>query len=164
MPFRKEWRKIVVSDDGKVNRRLWEIATIAHLRNKLRAGDGWVDRSAGYRRFDSYLLSEPKAKPVVSALGLPLSADEWLAQRGQELDRRLKKFAQHLKRDALDDVRFRDDRLQISPVRTITTPDAEELASLIHDARFRVRSGHLLRLAVLRGRPASLAFVSPHSD
>ncbi|WP_257538653.1 hypothetical protein [Sphingobium sp. CFD-1] len=38
------------------------------------------------------------------------------------------------------------------------------LASLIHDARFRARSGHLLRLAVLRGRPASLAFVSPHSD
>lgn len=38
------------------------------------------------------------------------------------------------------------------------------LTSLIHDARFRVRSGHLLRLAVLRGRPASLAFVSPHSD
>src|SRR3546814_12100569 len=101
--------------------------TIAHLRNKLRSGDVWVERSAGYRRFDSYLLSEPKAKPVVSALGLPLSADEWLAQRGQELDRRLKKFAQHLKRDALDDVRFRDDRLQISPVRTITTPDAQEL-------------------------------------
>src|SRR3546814_5844776 len=84
--------------------------TIAHLRNKLRSGDVWVERSAGYRRFDSYLLSEPKEKPVVSALGLPLSADEWLAQRGQELDRRLKKFAQHLKRDALDDVRFRDDR------------------------------------------------------
>ena len=40
----------------------------------------------------------------------------------------------------------------------------EALASLIHDARFRARSGHLLRLAVLRGRPASLAFVSPHSD
>lgn len=40
----------------------------------------------------------------------------------------------------------------------------EDLASLIHDARFRARSGHLLRLAVLRGRPASLAFVSPHSD
>ncbi|EQB32534.1 HK97 family phage prohead protease [Sphingobium ummariense] len=41
---------------------------------------------------------------------------------------------------------------------------ARTLASLIHDARFRARSGHLLRLAVLRGRPASLAFVSPHSD
>ncbi len=38
------------------------------------------------------------------------------------------------------------------------------LASLIHDARFQTRSGHLLPLAVLRGRPASLAFVSPRSD
>jgi len=38
------------------------------------------------------------------------------------------------------------------------------LTSLIHDARCRDRSGHLLPLAVLRGRPASLAFVSPHSD
>ena len=144
MPFRKEWRKIVVSDDGKVNRRLWEIATIAHLRNKLRSGDVWVERSAGYRRFDSYLLSEPKAKPVVSALGLPLSADEWLAQRGHELDRRLKKFAQHLKRDALDDVRFRDDRLQISPVRTITTPDAEELAHRLDAMMPRIRITELL--------------------
>ena len=44
------------------------------------------------------------------------------------------------------------------------TERSETLTSLIHDARFRVRSGHLLRLAVLRGRPASLAFVSPHSD
>ena len=46
--------------------------------------------------------------------------------------------------------------------RIVAKVDA--LTSLIHDARFRVRSGHLLRLAVLRGRPASLAFVSPHSD
>src|SRR3546814_11298038 len=57
MPFRKEWRKIVVGDDGKINRRLWEIATIAHLRNKLRSGDVWVERSAGYRRFDNSLQS-----------------------------------------------------------------------------------------------------------
>ena len=42
--------------------------------------------------------------------------------------------------------------------------DVPKLASLIHDARFQTRSGHLLPLAVLRGRPASLAFVSPRSD
>lgn len=60
--------------------------------------------------------------------------------------------------------------VSLGPVETcILAPKLREqwveaLASLIHDARFRVRSGHLLRLAVLRGRPASLAFVSPHSD
>ena len=144
MPFRKEWRKIVVGDDGKINRRLWEIATIAHLRNKLRSGDVWVERSAGYRRFDSYLLSEPQAKPIVSALGLPPTAGEWLEQRGRELDWRLKKFAQRLKRDALEGVRYRDDRLQISPVRTIATPDAEALADRLDAMMPRIRITELL--------------------
>ncbi|QNG48405.1 Tn3 family transposase [Sphingobium yanoikuyae] len=144
MPFRKEWRKIVVGDDGKINRRLWEIATIAHLRNKLRSGDVWVERSTGYRQFDSYLLSEPKAKPIVSALGLPPTAGEWLEQRGRELDWRLKKFAQRLKRDALEGVRYRDGRLQISPVRTIATPDAEALADRLDAMMPRIRITELL--------------------
>ncbi|MFZ5743552.1 MAG: AAA family ATPase [Pseudomonadota bacterium] len=55
----------------------------------------------------------------------------------------------------------------VKELRYGANPDGVQfilLTSLIHDARFRVRSGHLLRLAVLRGRPASLAFVSPHSD
>ncbi len=123
IPFRKEWQKLVVGDDGKVNRRLWEVATLAHLRNKLRSGDVWVERSAGYRRFDSYLLSEPDAAPNVASLGLPPTADEWLSERSRELDWRLRKFAQRLKRGDLDGVRFEDGRLQISPVRT-STPEA----------------------------------------
>ncbi|WP_201450288.1 hypothetical protein [Sphingobium yanoikuyae] len=45
-----------------------------------------------------------------------------------------------------------------------TPPSKAGLTSLIHDARCRDRSVHLLALAVLRGRPASVAFVSPHSD
>ena len=50
----------------------------------------------------------------------------------------MKKFAQCLKRDALEGVRYRDDRLQISPVRTIATPDAEGLADRhrCHDASY----------------------------
>ena len=144
MPFRKEWQKIVMGDDGKINRRLWEIATIAHLRNKLRSGDVWVERSTGYRQFDSYLLSEPKAKPIVPALGLPPTAGEWLEQRGRELDWRLKKFARSLKRDALEGVRYRDGRLQISPVRTIATPDAEALADRLDAMMPRIRITELL--------------------
>jgi TnpA family transposase len=142
MPFRKEWRKIVMGDGGKVNRRLWEIATLAHLRNKLRSGDVWVERSAAYRQFDSYLLGEPQAKPVVSAL--PSSADAWLEQRARELDARLKTFAQRLQGDALDGVRYRDGRLQISPVRAIEAADAEKLASLLDSMMPRVRITELL--------------------
>ena len=72
---------------------------LAHLRNKLRSGDVWVERSSAYRRFDSYLLPEPAAAPIVAELGLPPAADTWLEKRGRELDWRLKKFAQRLKRN-----------------------------------------------------------------
>src|SRR3546814_8816900 len=81
---------------------------------------------------------------IVSALGLPPTAGEWLEQRGRELDWRLKKFAQRLKRDALEGVRYRDDRLQISPVRTIATPDAEALADRLDAMMPRIRITALL--------------------
>jgi hypothetical protein len=32
---------------------------LATLRDKLRSGDIWVERSSSYRRFDSYLLPSP---------------------------------------------------------------------------------------------------------
>ena len=102
MPFKKDWRKLVIGPDGRINRRLYEPAMLAHLRNKLRSGDVWVERSSAYRRFDSYLLPEPVAAPIISKLGLPSAADEWLARRGRELDWRLKNFVHRLKRNQLE--------------------------------------------------------------
>ena len=144
MPFKKEWRKLVIGPDGKINRRLYETAMLAHLRNKLRSGDVWVERSSAYRRFDSYLLPEPAAAPIVAELGLPTDADEWLQQRGRELDWRLKKFAQRLKRNQLEGVRFVDDRLQISPIKTTVPAEAEALADRLDAMMPRIRITELL--------------------
>ena len=144
MPFKKEWRKLVIDADGKINRRLYETATLAHLRNKLRSGDVWVERSSSYRKFDSYLLPEKEVAPIVSALGLPATADEWLDQRGKELDWRLKKFAQRLKRNQLDGVTLVDERLQITPVRAVVPVEAEALADQLDAILPRIRITELL--------------------
>jgi predicted DNA-binding WGR domain protein len=144
MPFRKEWQKLVVGEDGKVNRRLWEVATLAHVRNKLRSGEVWVERSVSYRRFDSYLLSEQKATPILAELRLPATADEWLAERSRQLDWRLKKFAQRLKRNDLHGVRFDDKRLQISPARTVVPDGAEALADRLDAMMPKIRITKLL--------------------
>ncbi len=144
MPFKKEWRKLVIDADGKINRRLYETATLAHLRNKLRSGDVWVERSSSYRKFDSYLLPEKEVVPIVSALGLPATADEWLDQRAKELDWRLKKFAQRLKRNQLDGVTLVDDRLQITPVRAMVPVEAEALADQLDAILPRIRITELL--------------------
>jgi hypothetical protein len=74
-PFRKDWKRLI-SEQDRPNRRLYETAVFATLRDKLRSGDVWVEGSSNYRRFDSCLLL-PAAVPAIAAeLGIPATADE----------------------------------------------------------------------------------------
>ncbi len=143
MPFRKEWRRLVL-EGGQPNRRLYETAVLATLRDKLRSGDIWVERSSSYRRFDSYLLPSPAVAAVAAELGLPATADEWLSTKGAELDRRLKHFARRLQRRELEGVEFRDGRLQVSPVKATVTAEARAFADGIEAMMPRVRITELL--------------------
>lgn len=130
MPFRKEWRRLVMGEGGP-NRRLYETAVLATLRDKLRSGDIWVERSANYRRFDSYLLPQDAVPEVAARLKLPATADEWLAGRSAELDRRLRRFSRRLQRGELAGVELRDGRLHVMPVKATATPEARAFADRI---------------------------------
>jgi TnpA family transposase len=143
MPFRKEWRRLVTKD-GKPNRRLYETAVLATLRNKLRSGDVWVERSSSYRRFDSYLLPTAAAAPIAAELKVPTTAEEWLAVRGRELDERLKRFAQRLRDGQLEGVELRDERLHIAALKATAPPEADELADRLDALLPRVRITELL--------------------
>ena len=144
MPFRKEWRALVTGSGGKPDRRLWETAMMAHLRNKWRSGDVWVERSSNYRRFDSYLLPANAVAPIAATLKLPATADEWLDGRARELDLRLKRFAQSLANGKIEGVSLDDGKLSISPVRADRDPAAENLAARIDALMPRVRITELL--------------------
>ena len=50
-------------------------AVLATLRDKLRSGDIWVERSSSYRQFDSYLLPSSAVPSSAAELGLPATAD-----------------------------------------------------------------------------------------
>ena len=127
MPFRKEWRRLVMEEGGP-NRRLYETAVLATLRDRLRSGDICVERSASYRRFDSYLLPQEAVSEVAVGLKLPATADEWLAGRGAEFNRRLKRFSRRLLRGELEGVELRDGRLHVTPVKATFTPEARAFA------------------------------------
>lgn len=144
MPFKKEWRKLIIGADGKINRRFYETAVLAHLRNKLRSGDVWVERSAAYRRFDSYLLPAAAAAPVAATLGLPATADEWLDRRSKDLDWRLKRFSHRLGRNQLDGISFTNGRLHITPVKAAAPAEAEILAEQLNAVMPRIRVTELL--------------------
>jgi hypothetical protein len=143
LPFRKEWRRLV-TETGKPNRRLYETAVLATLRNKLRSGDVWVERSSNYCRFDSYLLPATAVTPIAAELDLPATADEWQETRGRELDRRLKRFAQRLQRAQLEGVEMRDDRLHVAALKAVAPTEAEALADRLDAMMPRVRITELL--------------------
>jgi TnpA family transposase len=155
MPFRKEWKRLVI-EEGHPSRRLYETAVFATLRDKLRSGDIWVERSANYRRFDSYLLPQAGVAGIAGKLGLPATADEWLAKRGAELDQRLKRFACLLRRGQLEGVELRDGRLHVTPVKAATPPEAEALAARIVAMLPRARITEVLHeVARATGFPAA---------
>jgi TnpA family transposase len=143
MPFRKDWKKLVLQS-GKPNRRLYETAVLASLRDKLRSGDVWVERSASYCRFDSYLLPPAAVPAIANSLNLPTTADEWLAARGQELDRRLKRFADSLLQGNLDGVECRDGQLHIAAVTASTPGQALAFSSKLDGMLPRARITEIL--------------------
>ncbi|CBS91122.1 Tn3-like element ISAli20 family transposase [Azospirillum lipoferum] len=143
MLFRKEWRRLVTKD-GKPNRRLYETAVLATLRNKLRSGDVWVERSSNYRRFDSYLLPAAAAAPISADLTLPATAEEWLGALGRDLDEQLKRFAQRLRDGQLEGVELRDERLHIAALKATAPPEADVLADRLDALLPRVRITELL--------------------
>jgi TnpA family transposase len=128
MPFRKEWKRLV-QDGGQMNRRLYETAVLATLRDKLRSGDVWVERSSNYRRFDGYLLPQAAVPAAAAGLDLPAAADEWLAAKGQELDGRLRRFARRLRQGELEGVELRNGRLHVAPVKASAPPEARAFAN-----------------------------------
>ncbi|EIZ79405.1 putative Tn3 family transposase, partial [Novosphingobium sp. Rr 2-17] len=144
MPFRKEWRTLVKAGGGKPDRRMWETGVLAHLRNKWCSGDVWVERSANYRKFDSYMLSSAEAAPIAADLKLPATADAWIADRSRELDWRLKRFADGLARGKVEGVAFKDGKLSVTPVRADESAAAKDPAARIDALMPRVRITELL--------------------
>lgn len=168
MPFRKEWSTLVKEGGGRPDRRLWETGVMAHLRNKWRSGDVWVERSANYRKFDSYLLPSVETAPIAADLKLSATADEWLADRGRELDWRLKRFAHRLARGQVEGVALKDGKLSITPVRAEESVAAKALAARIDGLMPSVRITELLH-EVARATGFPLAFTNvktgePHDN
>jgi hypothetical protein len=50
-----KWRKMIFAK-GAADRRLYEVAVLATLRDRLRGSDIWVAGSREYRAFEDYLL------------------------------------------------------------------------------------------------------------
>jgi TnpA family transposase len=114
-------RKLIAAD-GKRDRRLWEIATLAVLRERLRSGDVWVEGGRAFCPLETQLMPNTDFAARKAAgdlrLGVPHDADVWIAEKQRELDFKLKKLSYQARAGKLVGVRLVNGILSISKERT----------------------------------------------
>ena len=137
--LRPAWRDAVLnsgSEEKTECRRTWEAATLLALRDRLRAGDIWVEGSRQWRAIEDQLIP-PALFAAMRAAGplpvaVPATAEEYLAERRALLERRMSEINAKAAADALEDVKIKGDELKITPLKAITPEEAEEAAERLY--------------------------------
>lgn len=121
-------RKLIF-EEGKPDRRLYEIATFAHLRDRLHSRDVWVEGSRSFRPIDEDLMPKPAFVVLKEQdqLGLGVQSDgaAWLAEVRQMMDFNLKRLVWRARFGKLDGVRIENGTLIVTP-NTSDVPAAAE--------------------------------------
>ena len=108
-----------IFEGGRPVRSLYEIATFALLRDRLRSRDIWVEGSRSFRPIDEHLMSKPAftALKEDNKLGLGVQCDgaAWLAEVRQMMDFNLKRLTWRARYGKLDGVRLENGILIVTP-------------------------------------------------
>jgi hypothetical protein len=129
---------------GKPDRRRYETAVLATLRDRLRSGDVWIERTRNYQRFDEYLLPPADVAKTAAALPVWTDVDAYLAGRSKALDFRLRRFVRLLTQGKLEGVESRESKLHVTPLSAITPPQAETLGQMLEVLQPRIRITEVL--------------------
>jgi len=139
----------LISSGLKPDRRLYEIATLAALRERLRSADVWVEGSRAFRPMDEHLMPRPAFTDLkdTDQLGLGVQRDgaAWLAQMQQLLDFNLKRLAHRARNGKLEGVRLEAGTLLVTPLASEVPAAAEELNLELKDMYPLIEVPDLLR-------------------
>jgi TnpA family transposase len=137
-----KWRKLIFAT-GATERRLYETAVLATLRERLRGSDIWVSGSRDYRAFEDYLLP-PDDTMEAGAIGGETESDRYVAARGTLLHERLQSVAARAARNELDGVEIEEGKLYIARAKPVTPEAARLLAARLENMLPRVRITEVL--------------------
>jgi TnpA family transposase len=136
-----QWRRLIFTN-GATNRRLYETAVLATLRDRLRGGDIWVASSQDYRAFENYLLPAEAARDM----GIESETDpgRYIATRTEVLCERLTLVAERAARGELDGVEIEDGTLFVARTPPAVPEAARDLALRLNGMLPRVRITEVL--------------------
>ena len=145
--IRRAWRPFVFKD-GDIDRRAYELCVFSELRNRLRAGDVWVDRSRQYQDFETYLIPKLTFEILKAEGPLPVEIEtevqSYLESRRSALTQELTTVATLAESGELHDVDLAEGDLKITPLRAVTPPEAVSLRDAAYDLLPRIKITDLL--------------------
>ena len=145
--IRQGWHR-QLAREGELDRRAYELCVFVELRDRLRAGDVWVEGSRAYRSVEAQLIARPVFDAMRAAGPLPVAVPQdgrvWLEVRRTLLAERIAQVGRKAEADTLEDVRVGGGALRISPLRAVTPEDAEALATRLYGLLPSIRITELL--------------------
>jgi TnpA family transposase len=136
-----QWRKLIFAS-GTADRRLYETAVLAVLRDKLRGSNIWVAGSRDYQAFETYLL--PAGSGTATCIDGEADPDRYIATRTEMLRERLTFVAARAARGDLDGVEIEDGKLFIARTPPTVPEAARDLALRLNSILPRVRITEVL--------------------
>ncbi len=134
-----KWRRLIFAN-GPADRRLYETAVLATLRNRLKGSDIWVAGSRDYRAFEEeYLLPAGAAGDATPAIGGETDPDRYVADRAAVVHERLTFVAARAVCGELDGVEIEDGKLYIARSKPVVPEAARLLAQQLYAPIPRVR-------------------------
>ena len=145
--IRRAWRPFVFRG-GVVDRRAYELCALAELRDRLRAGDVWVEGSRQFQDFERYLLPKPAFDLLRTDGPLPIEVEpdfaSYIAGRREALGHELATVAALARAGQLPGVELSAGTLRIAPLRADTPIEAEALKEHAYGLLPRVKITDLL--------------------
>ena len=136
-----QWRRLIFAN-GAADRRLYETAVLATLREKLKGSNIWVAGSRDYRAFEDYLLPAEATRDM----GIDGETDpsRYIAARTAALRERLTFVADRAERGELDGVEIEGGKLFIARTAPSVPEAARDLALRLNGMLPRVRITEVL--------------------
>jgi len=137
--LKSAWRKLVKTG----GRRAYEVAVMMTLRERLQAGDVWVEGSRAFRAFDDFLLPPDAfaARRRAGELDLAVSErfEEWRAEKTELLENRLREVDELAAAGELPEATLTEEGLSISPIRKAENEAADTIARRLYAMLPRLR-------------------------
>lgn len=143
----KGWMPLLLQD-GKIDRRAYELCLFSELKRRLDAGDVWVEGAKRFQSFESFLIPTPTFELMREEGPLPVAVDTdvetYLKQQRQILNDGLSDLSRLAEAGELDDVELTGAGFSVTPHKAMFPDIAKSLKPKVEGRLPAIRITDLL--------------------